>query len=129
MYRFLQSLSLRNGASNRTFHLLLAHFLQQEYPSVKDVGNAFSITAVAEGNFSFASRTAIVVNLELMYEIQALAAAGTLSAASFADAVLRSQPNYLVHSLLPLLEPMVERTVALRAKMIADGTCCCCLFS
>lgn len=121
MYRFLQSLSIRNGENNRTFHLLLAHFLQQEYPSVKDVGNAFSITAVAEGNFSFASRTAIVVNLALMQEIQALASVGALNAATFADAVLRSQPNYLVHSLCPLLEPTAAKTVALRDKMIADG--------
>lgn len=121
MYRFLQSLSLRNGASNRTFHLLLAHFLQQEYPSVKDVGSGFSISAVAQGDFSFAARTAIVVNLELMYEIQTLAAAGALNAATFADAVLRSQPNYLVHSLYPLLEPTSAKTAALRTKMIADG--------
>lgn len=121
MYRYLESLSIHGGCSNRSFHLLLAHFLQQGYPSVQEVGAGFSISAIASGNFSFAPKTAIVVNLQLMTELQALAASGSLSAATFADAVLRSQPNYLVHSLLPLLEPTAQQMAAVRDKLISDG--------
>lgn len=115
-------MSLRGGVHNRTFHLLLAHVLQQAYPSVQEAGAGLSISAVASGNFSFAPKTAIVVNLELMAELQALDCAGQLSAATFADAVLRSQPNFLVHGLLPLLEPADPQMSAVRSKLIADGT-------
>jgi hypothetical protein len=121
VYRHLQSLCIANFCANRTFHLLLANYLQQGYPSVQEVGAGLSISAITEGNFSFAPKTAIVVNLQLMLEIQALAAAENLNAATFADAVLRSQPNYLVHALLPLVEPTSPGMSELRAKMIADG--------
>jgi hypothetical protein len=121
MYCYLESLHIRGGCSNRSYHLLLAHYLQQAYPSVQEVGAGLSISAVASGNFSFAPKTAIVVNLQLMVELQTLAASGQLTAATFADAVLRSQPNYLVHGLLPLLEPTAPQMAAVRAKLISDG--------
>jgi hypothetical protein len=121
LYRYLESLHIRGGCSNRSYHLLLAHYLQQAYPSVQEVGAGLSISAVASGNFSFAPKTAIVVNLQLMVELQTLAASGQLTAATFADAVLRSQPNYLVHGLLPLLEPTAPQMAAVRAKLISDG--------
>jgi hypothetical protein len=89
---------------------------------VQEAGAGLSISAVASGNFSFAPKTAIVVNLELMAELQALDSVGQLSAATFADAVLRSQPNFLVHGLLPLLEPAAPQMGAVRSKLIADGT-------
>jgi hypothetical protein len=89
---------------------------------VQEVGAGLSISAITEGNFSFAPKTAIVVNLLLMLEIQALAASENLNAATFADAVLRSQPNYLVHALLPLVKPTAPGMNEVRAKLIADGT-------
>lgn len=122
MYRFLASLSIRNGPGNRTFHLLVAHYLQQAYPAVQDVNAAFSISSIAQGTFSFAPRTAIVVNLELMYEFQRLAAGDMLCAATFADAVLRSQPNYLVQALHALVDPQSAHVEARRAKLVAEGT-------
>ena len=121
MYRFMQSLSFPTGASSRTYHLLLAHYLQQEYPSVKDTGPGFSLSALAQDNFSFAPRTGIVVNLQLMQELQRLDAAQMLTSHTFADAVLRSQPNYLVNALLPLLEPICPQAAALRPKLQAQG--------
>ena len=121
MFRFLESLSIQHGVANRTYHLLLAHFLQSAYPSVQDVNNAFNISSVAQGTFSFAPRTAIVVNLELMCELQALQGRGVLNKYTFADAVLRSVPNYLVQGLCHLLEPANAAGAAHRAKLISDG--------
>jgi hypothetical protein len=124
MYRFLHSLSIKNGPSSRTYHLLLAHFLQQQCPSVLDAAEAggFSVAALAKGNFSFAPRTGIVVNLALMMELKRLEASEQLCGTTFADAVLRSQPAYLVQALLPLLEPASPQSAALRPKLVAQGT-------
>ena len=119
MYRFLQSLHIRNGVQNRTFHLLLAHFLQQGYPSVQDTSSGFSLSAVSTGSFSFAPKTAIVVNLQLMLELQRLQAQGQLDQWTFADAVLRSQPYFLVHALLPMLD--TAATQSFRAKFTSEG--------
>jgi hypothetical protein len=123
MYRFLHSLSIKNGPSSRTYHLLLAHFLQQQCPSVLDAAEAggFSVAALAKGNFSFAPRTGIVVNLALMMELKRLEASEQLCGTTFADAVLRSQPAYLVQALLPLLEPASPQSAALRPKLVAQG--------
>ena len=57
-----------------------------------------------------------------MAELQAMDSVGELCAETFADAVLRSQPNYLVHSLYPLMEPTAPQAKEMRSKLISDGT-------
>ena len=82
---------------------------------------SFSLSALSDDHFSFAPPAAIVVNLELMQEIKTLDAANMLQPVTFADAVLRSQPAYLVDALVPLMEPTSSYAAVLRPKLQAEG--------
>mmetsp|Transcript_24405 Transcript_24405/g.40639 ORF Transcript_24405/g.40639 Transcript_24405/m.40639 type:complete len:805 (-) Transcript_24405:313-2727(-) len=128
LYRYMTSLCITKGVASRTFHLLLAHYLQQQHPAVKEnsLHCSLATTASAAGRkgeaLSVTPTTAVVVNLQLMQELQRLHGRGELNGTTFADAVLRSQPAYLVHSLLPLLEPASEESAAMRAQLTAQGS-------